>query len=614
MIAATTAGAAALMAATTLGATSAAAGAASRDGAHATAKAASGGVIKWAEQGGSAPNSIFPVTTTTTQTGYNIAQFIPLMYEELYLPSPTAPVLDYAHSIGQQPVWSDNDTVATIHLNHYLWTDGTPVTARDCVFYINLAIAEGTTWGSYAGPTQFPYNLKSYTAVNPTTLKLVLKAPINPTFYDDNGIGVITPIPQQAWDKESANGPIGNFDMTPAGAKKVVTFLEAQSADQSTYTTNPLWKVTDGAWTLKSYGGQSSPDVFVPNPKYSGHKASVSEFEEVPFTTDTAEYTSLKAGTSVINVGYIPPQDIPTVPAIKAEGYNVFVQPLWQFNYIIPNTKNPQVGPILSQVYVRQALEKLTDQDTMITHFMDGYGSPTYGPVPAYPKNDPFLSSAESTNPYPYSVSGAEKLLEAHGWKIDPNGVDVCARGGAGVGRCGAGVSKGEKLSLNLLEANGLEISTEDTDLFVSDAAKAGVQINVRWTDFNTVVSQVQPCVLPKDKGTPLCNWQLGEYGGLGQSTFPSGVGVLNTGGAFNAGQYSNPKLDKLIYGSTTASSLSVFKGYENLAVQQEPWIWQPVPSALDATVKGLTGYSLTNEFTGITNGYIEPQFWSFTK
>ena len=114
----------------------------------------------------------------------------------------------------------------------------------------------------------------------------MLKAPINPTFFDDNGIAYITPIPQHAWDKKSANGPVGNYDMTPAGAAKVVAFLHKEAADTTTYTTNPLWKVIDGPWQLQSFGGASSPDVFVPNPSFLGTKPTASEFEEIPFTTD----------------------------------------------------------------------------------------------------------------------------------------------------------------------------------------------------------------------------------------------------------------------------------------------------------------------------------------
>ncbi len=227
-------------------------------------------------------------------------------------------------------------------------------------------------------------------------------------------------------------------------------------------------------------------------------------------------------------MGTSPTQDIPAIGSVKAQGFNVTAIPTWGFDYIIPNQANPQVGPILSQSYMRQVLEHLVDQNTMIQHFMAGYGTPTYGPTPIFPKGNPFVSASELTNPYPYSISGAEKLLKAHGWQVNPGKVDVCEK--PGPAGCGAGVTKGEKLSLNLLYSSGQAILQEDTDLFQSDAAQAGVQINPKAEVFNTVISQVQPCVMPKGKGTPTCNWQLGEYGGISLSTYPSGDGLLNYG------------------------------------------------------------------------------------
>jgi peptide/nickel transport system substrate-binding protein len=573
------------------------------------AQAASATVIKYAELPGSSANYIFPETSTANQSLYNNSQFINLMYPLVYLPSPTEPTLDYAHSMAYPPVWSDNDTVVTVTLKHYMWSDGVPVTARDLVFYINLGTAMGATWGNFGGPTQFPYNLKSYTATSPSTIKFVLKSKINPTFFDDNGIDYITPIPQHAWDKTSVNGPIGNYDMTASGAKAVVAFLQKQAADTNAYTTNPLWKVIDGPWELQSFGGASSPDIFVPNPKFSGPKPIVSEFEEIPFTTDSAEFTSLKAGTSTLDYGYVPTQDIPAIPSVQSEGFTISKIPTWGFDYIIPNTKNPAVGAILSQTYIRQVLAHLVDQNTMIAHFMDGYGIPTYGPTPVFPKGNPFVSPSELKNPYPYSVSQAESVLKAHGWQVNPGKTDVCET--AGPSGCGAGITKGEPLSLNLLYSSGQTILQEDTDLFQSDAAQAGVTINPKAADFNTVISQVQPCVLPKDKGTPTCNWQLGEYGGISESTYPSGEGLLNSGGAFNAGQYSNPTLDNLINQSTVASTLAVYHAYEDLVVQQEPWIWQPVPDNIAATSSSVSGYGMTSEFGGFY-GYIEPQYWFF--
>ncbi len=88
---------------------------------------------------------------------------------------------------------------------------------------------------------------------------------------------------------------------------------------------------------------------------------------------------------------------------------------------------------------------------------------------------------------------------------------------------------------------------------------------------------------------------------------------MFNTGGAFNAGQYSNPALDKLINQSTVASSLAAYKAAEDIVVKEEPWIWTPVPDRIAATSKNLRGYGMTSEFTDYY-GYIEPEFWSFTK
>ena len=68
----------------------------------------------------------------------------------------------------------------TVTLKHYMWSDGTPVTARDVVFYINLGQAMGATWGNYGGPTQFPYNLKSCTAVNANDGQVRAQGPDQP--------------------------------------------------------------------------------------------------------------------------------------------------------------------------------------------------------------------------------------------------------------------------------------------------------------------------------------------------------------------------------------------------------------------------------------------------
>lgn len=572
---------------------------------------AQSGVIKYAESPGASPNYIFPETSSANQSLYNNSQFINLMWPLIYTPAPVEPVMDYKDSMAYPPVVNKTDTVFTVHLRHWMWSDGKPVTARDITFYINLGKAMGPNWGNYSGPTQFPYNLKSYTVVNPTTVRFVLKSPMNPTYFIDNGIDYITPMPQHAWDKTSVNGPVGNYDETTSGAKAVLAFLQKEASQTSNYATNPLWKVVDGPWTLKSFGGAASPDVFVPNPHYSGVKPSVAEFEEIPFTSTDAEYTALRSGGN-LNYGYVPPNDIPSVGALKRAGYRITQVYDWGFDYIIPNLKNPQVGPILSQRYVRQALSYLTDQNTMIKRFMYGYGVPGYGPTPVYPRGNPFISTKEMSNPYPFSINKAKTLLISHGWKVNPGGVDTCVSPGNANNQCGAGIAKGEQLSLNLLYSTGNPVTQEDNDLFTADASEAGIKISSKSSDFNTVIQTVQPCVLPKEKSAPTCTWQLGEYGGISESTYPSGEGLINTGGALNAGSFSDPVLDKYISESTVSSNLTAYKNYENRFVEDDPWIIQPDPGHLAATYH-LTGYGLTTEFNGYRS-YIQPNFWRLTK
>jgi len=564
-----------------------------------------GSVITYAEQPGASANYILPLDTVATGSLYNIDQFQNFMWPLIYLPTPDQPTLDYAHSMAYPPVWSDNDTVATVTLKHYMWSDGVPVTARDVVFFINLGEQVGPNWNEYSGPTAFPFDLKSYTAVNTTTVRFVLKSAVNPTYYNDNGIDYITPIPQHAWDRTSANGPVGNYDMTASGAKAVLAFLQKESSDTTTYTTNPLWQVIDGPWQLKSFGGASSPDIFVPNPKFSGTHPAASEFEEMPFTDTSAEFTALRAGT--LDYGYVPAEDFPAIPSLRSEGYNTTAVPDWGFQFIVPNLANPQVGPILSQLYIRQDLARLVDQNTIIAHFMDHLGTPGYGPVPIYPLGNPFVSPSELHNPYPFSISTVKSDLQAHGWQVNPGKVDVCTKPGAS--GCGAGVTAGEKLSLNLLYASANPTLEEMVDLFQSNASQAGMQISTRSATFNTVISVVSQCVLPKGKNTPQCQWQLGEWGGLGLSTYPSGEGVFNTGGAFDIGTFSDPVLDKYINESTVASTLGPFKAYEDRTVQDEPWIFVPDQDHIAATKTGLSGYGFTSEFAGYRT-YIEPNYW----
>jgi len=565
-----------------------------------------GGVVSVAESPGTSPNWIFPVLIGSTNTVAN-GNFISLMYEGLWQESFTEPTIDYANSIANVPVWSDGDRVVTFTLKHYVWSNGQPVTTRDISFFINLVKAVGTSWGNYTAG-DFPYNVRSVRIESSTRMSLVLDEPYNPAYYEDTQLLEIVPLPQAVWDRESLHGKVGNYDETPAGAKKVVKFLNDYAQQMSTYSSSsPIWGVTDGPYKLSSFGGTASADIFVPNPRYSGHRSTISKFEMLPFTSDSSEYNLLRSGTSALTLGYVPFSDVPTVRTVEAAGYKVIKTYNWMMNFLVQNLTSPTFGPTISQLYVRQALQHLIDQPLMISAFLHGYGVPTYGPVPVYPKGNPYTDSYEAHNPYPYSVAVAKSLLSSHGWRI-VGGVQTCEI----PARCGKGVKKGTKLAFKLVYASGSTSTTQEMLLFASDAAKAGIKISTSEESFDTVITVLDPCtpgVGGVTDSSPACTWDMGGWGGWTYGPFPSGGENFYTGGSDNSSNYSNPEVNKLIIAVRHSPSLKAFHEYENLVSQQLPDLWLPVEDGVTAAAKNLRGPGIGAEFNSFT-----PNWWYFVR
>jgi peptide/nickel transport system substrate-binding protein len=262
--------------------------------------AAHGGTAYFAEQPGFAPHYIFPLTSPAFFSTPNVEQFQQLMFRPLYWYGSRAgtdsyPVLNRSLSLADPPVYSDNDTVVTIKLKSYRWSDGTPVSSRDVTFWMNMLKDNKADWGAYV-PGKFPDNVTSYKAEGPHTVVMKLNGRYNPQWFTYNQLDQINPLPHQAWDKTSASGKIGNYDETASGAHAVYTFLAHEATNLSTYATNPLWQVVDGPWRLSAFttAGQAT---FVPNRSYSGPvKPKLATFVELPFTSATSELNTLLAG------------------------------------------------------------------------------------------------------------------------------------------------------------------------------------------------------------------------------------------------------------------------------------------------------------------------------
>jgi peptide/nickel transport system substrate-binding protein len=589
-----------------------------------------GGTAYWAQQPLSPPNYIFPLISGAYYSNENVYDFQTLMYRPLYWYGDRGtPGIDYALSLADQPRYSDHNRVVTITLKRAQWSDGEPLITRDVILWLNLLKADRADWASYV-PGGFPDNVTSWTPEGPHRLSLQLNRSYNPTWFTDNELSQITPLPI-AWDRTSLAGCARSAcsvpsvatsarrpDQTPSGARAVYRFLNAQAKNVSSYASSPIWSIVDGPWKLRSLTG-SGQATFAPNRKYDGpNRPKLARFVELPFTSETAEFSVLRAGLAKgdgggsapqISVGYVPDTDVPQGLALKAQGYRLSAFYPYGFDYFEPNFNNPQVGPILRRLYFRQAFQHLVDQRGWIHAYYQGLGVPTYSPVPAQPAN-PYADSHARTDPYPFSVSAAAKILSAHGWKVRANGTTSCAHAGSGSGECGPGIAAGKQLRFTLMYPSGMSSTDGAMADLQSTARKVGIQITLKQVTSATITAEIEPCATH----SAACNWQIGQYGAawvFAPDHYPTGEEIFQSGALGNVNNYSDPAIDRLIRATTTSTPRNAQRAldaYADAVRTQLPDFWQPSPGTLITLQSNLAGA------TANAYGYLSPEEWYFTR
>lgn len=597
---------------------------------------ADGTVAYWAEQPGNPPNWIFPMANLAYYSQANVEDFQYLMYRPLYwFGSGSAPTLDRSLSLAYYPKFSDGDTVVTIKLKSWMWSNGTKVDARSVLFFMNMVRAEKYEWAGYA-TGEFPDNVASVSAPSLTsnTVTFQLTRAVNTAWFVDNELSQITPLPT-AWDIDKTidgqpatpgSGGCSRNNFTAAtelACQKVWSFLTddngtssspKEAADLSTYATNPLWQDVDGPWHLTGFDALSGEVTMAPNPRYSGPvKPSISEFVEVPFTSDTAEYNALQSGA--VDVGYLPLADAPaaTTPGVPGPNplsgqYSLSEQPSWQVNYFVDNFNSTgdrgEAGYIIDQLYFRRAFQSLIDSASIMATAYKNYAVATDGPVPLDPASS-FLSSGETHNAYGYDVSAAISILEANGWDVVAGGTDTCADPGTGPGECGLGITKGAKLSFTEITASGSSSLISATDIEAKDLAKAGIQLSTTFEPFDEVLGSAAPCT----RASHVCTWEFANWGGgwLYMPDYePTGDEQFATGAGSNVGNYTSAKDDALIADTLYSNSKGAFHRWENYLSSHMPVVWQPTattPVEVSVALSGVVDSPFDN---------LNPENWSF--
>jgi peptide/nickel transport system substrate-binding protein len=591
-------------------------GIAGPSGAFGTAPAASGtphgGTVTVAEPPGATPNWILPLTPGANNSVYTAFSFQYEMWRPLYwFVNGVAPKETPALSLAQEPKFSNGNKTLTITMkSNYKWSDGKPLTSQDVLFWIDemkAAVKESpANWAGFTPGVGIPDELASATTPNASTLVINLKKAYNPSWFIQDQFGSLQPMPAHAWARASANGPILDFT-NPANATKIYNYLAAQSKSVGTYATNPLWQTVDGPYKLTSFNSTTEAFTMKPNAAYGGpHAKTQLSLSGVPFTSDTAEYNSVKAGQ--IDQGYIPLTNVPQVKSIEG-AYNAFGYPDFGWSYVAYNFKDTtgDFNHLIAQLYIRQAIAHLQDENGIIHAFFNGAGGTAYGPLPVIPVS-PFTPANAKSAPYAFSVTDATTLLKNHGWTINAGGTDVCKTAGTGATQCGAGIPAGTKLQFPLVYNTSPSIISEQVTDLASQAKKAGITINLSSDNFNHMIATDNDPSSPKT----INKWAAEDFGGFTDSTYPTTFGVFNTPASSNLGGYSNPQADKLINASITSANPSAVTAEASFLTTQQPGLFQANPDLVMVWKKTLSGPPAY--FESLTQYQLNPEFWYFTK
>ncbi len=572
-----------------------------------------GGTLRVAEDIGADPNWIFPITPAANASVYTVNEFQYLSWRTLYWsPKGANPEMDYARSMTDgKPTVSNGGKTFTIKLNgKYTWSnDGSKVSANDVLFWFDLykaAVKESPANASNYTPGQFPDNATAK-VIDDQTIAFTFNKVYNPDWILGTQFNQIVPLPSKAWAKSSANGKTLDYTK-PANAKAIYNFLAKQSKSLSTYASDPLWQTVDGPYKIKSYNTSTGATNFTANTKYTGEgKLNITQVDMLAYTSPTAEFNDLQTGK--LDLGYVKSDNWPQLNRLKRKGLNVYGLPDFGFSYMYFNFKDKTGGfdKAIGQLYVRQAFAHLQNEKAEIKGAFRGYAAPAYGPLGVAPKS-PYTPKNALSNPFPFSVATAKKLLTDHGWKVVPNGVSTCQNPGTGAGQCGAGVKKGQNLNFTLYYTSTPKSTGQLVTSFAGNLKAIGVKVNLKTDTFNNIIANEDDPSSPKTEN----KWGMADFGGFTENNYPSTNTVFNSGGTYNEGGFSDPALDKLINNSMLSTDPGALTSEISKVDEDLPALFQPNEDRIYAWSPKLSGS--TNAFEAITQFILNPEDMYFSK
>ncbi|AKK06187.1 extracellular solute-binding protein, family 5 [Corynebacterium mustelae] len=482
------------------------------------------------------PTAPTPTATTITIATEPLAAINPLeqqphplttlLYQPLfsYLPHSTNQYhLDTVRSLGNVTDISPDATTYTITLHNRSWSDQTPITTNDIELWWQLSNATQT----------LPETITKLTILSPDTFTITADQTYNPNWFIANQLNHITPLPQHAWN--------------PAKTLTPTELLDQITADASN-PNQPRWKITNGPYVIAANSPQETSTTLAINPNYDGlDKPTIPKIilTNTGEQHRTADYQTLPFNT-----------DPETLNELQKAGFTIMPRYRHAIEYAVLNMTNPLIG----ETYIRNAMQQLVDQQTIIKTVWNGHALPGCGPTPTNP-NQPCAPT--------YNPMAAQKLLEKNGW---------AKRGGKfhciDAEKCGREMETGQELTLNIIAPNGA-FSDKVFPILERNFASAGIKLYLTKAD--NPFEMVSQCEQVAD-----CSWQLGVFTNDFAWNFPiwaTGEEILSTLGKANLGSFSSPEVDAGIEASVFSDGNDAMSAYIEAVASENPLIWLPTPA-----------------------------------
>jgi ABC-type transport system substrate-binding protein len=320
------------------------------------------------------------------QTAYDLQDVSPLMIQEML----TRPDNNFNPLPAAATAWSVDQSglVWTIHLRRgMVWSDGTPITAKDWVFsFQRMARPDYDFEWFYSSIKNMdnvsfhhaPMSSLGVKAVGPDTLQITTGSPAP---FLPKLLGNVSLVPETMFKKYG-----------------------------SKWSTRPEWMLFSGPYMLQSWQ-HGVQFTMVPNPRYTGPYKPFFRKIVTKIMKDEAIFPAYRNGEiDVIPSSYesiFSPGDLALVlhdPVLKAQYHRYLDFMTWYLFF------DMQSKPF-NNLKVRQAFSHVIDRNALLHSVLKGDGAPAYAMLPpGFPGwNEPALKTIQNFDP----TLGAKLLAEA---------------------------------------------------------------------------------------------------------------------------------------------------------------------------------------------------------